>query len=93
MLNVFYFIGVAGLLSIITGTLLISSKPSLRRRYTYPLLLFGGVCLLIYSVYIRDTVFIILQAVYIVITIYGIIRLHHHIRKVSDKPIVKSKKK
>ncbi len=76
MINIFTIIAVIGLVSIIIGTLMISSKKSIRRRYTYPLLLLGGICLEIYSVYIGDLIFIVLQGVYILITIYGIVRIN-----------------
>lgn len=80
--NIFYFIAIIGLVSIISGTLMISGKKNIRRRYTYPLLLLGGVCLEIYSIYIKDLIFIILQAVYIIITIYGLIKINEkHLKK------------
>ena len=81
VIDFFKIIAIIGLISIISGTLLISSKRSIRRRYIYPLLLIGGICLEIYSIYIGDIIFIILQAVYILITIYGLIKLHEHKRK------------
>ena len=85
VINIYYIVAIVGLLSIISGTLLISSKPAVRRRYTYPLLLIGGICLEIYSIYIGDAIFIVLQAVYIVINIYGLIKIHHKYRNVGGK--------
>ncbi len=68
-------IGIAGLILIIIGTFLISRKKRIRRRKIYPFLLAGGICLAIYSIYIKDIIFIILQTAYILIVIYDIIKL------------------
>jgi len=76
MVNGFYIIAIVGLLSIILGTLLVSAKRRIRRRYIYPLLILGGVCLEIYSIYIGDTIFIILQGVFVLSSIYGLIKMH-----------------
>lgn len=75
-MNIFYTIAIIGLISIISGTFLLSLKKRMK-KIILPLLLIGGICLLIYSIYIQDTIFIILQSVYIIITIYGLIKLHH----------------
>jgi len=69
-------IAIIGLVSIIIGTLMIASKKSIRRKYTYPLLLLGGICLELYSIHIGDPIFIILQGVYILITIYGLVKIN-----------------
>ena len=76
VINTYSIIAIIGLLSIILGTSLISSKKTIRRRYTYPLLIVGGVCLEIYSLYINDLIFIILQAVFIISSIYGLIKIN-----------------
>ena len=76
VINAYSIIAIIGLLSIILGTSLISSKKTIRRRYTYPLLIIGGVCLEIYSIYINDLIFIILQAVFIISSIYGLIKIN-----------------
>jgi len=55
---------------------MISMKKKIRRRYTYPLLIIGGICLEIYSIYIQDPIFIILQGVFIISTIYGLIKIN-----------------
>ena len=78
VINVFYVVAIVGLLSIISGTLMISRKNKIRRRYTYPLLVVGGICLEIYSIYIKDTIFIILQGVFIITAIYGLIKINEH---------------
>ncbi len=77
-INIFQLIAVIGLLSIISGTLMISRKKRIRRRYTYPLLILGGIFLEIYSIYIRDLIFIILQGVFIISAIYGLIKINEH---------------
>ncbi len=81
MINIFYLIAIIGLLSIISGTLIISMKKKIRRRYTYPLLIIGGICLEIYSIYIQDKIFIILQGVFIVSSIYGLIKINEKHKK------------
>ncbi len=55
---------------------MISMKKKIRRRYTYPLLIIGGICLEIYSIYIQDPIFIILQGVFIISAIYGLIKIN-----------------
>jgi len=76
IIDIYKIIGILGLLFIIGGNFMISQKKRIRRRYTYPLLVIGGICLEIYSIYIGDTIFIVLQAVFIVVAIYGLIRVH-----------------
>jgi len=77
-------VAVIGLISIISGTFLVSSsKKHLRVKYIYPLLVLGGICLEIYSIHIGDLVFIILQGVFILSSIYGWIRLRKHIRSLK----------
>lgn len=79
--NIFYIIAIIGLLAIISGTFLIAGKRTVNRRYTYPLLILGGICLEIYSIYIQDVIFIILQAVFIISAITGLIKIHEKHRK------------
>ncbi len=74
--NIFHILAIIGLIAIIFGTFMVSMKKSIRRRYTYPLLILGGICLEIYSIYINDLVFIILQGVFIISSIYGLIRIN-----------------
>ena len=73
--NIFSIIAIIGLLSIISGTIVISMKKKIRRKYTYPFFIFGGICLEIYSIYIQDLIFIILQGVFIISSIYGLIKI------------------
>ncbi len=76
VINTFHIIAIIGLVAIILGTFMVSMKKRLRRRYTYPLLILGGICLEIYSIYINDLIFIILQGVFIISSIYGLIRIN-----------------
>jgi len=80
VITIFHIISIIGLISIILGTILISMRRKLQRRYTYPLLIIGGICLELYSIYIKDTIFIVLQGIFIISSIYGLIKLHeqHH---------------
>ncbi|MEK6757736.1 MAG: hypothetical protein AABX88_01280 [Nanoarchaeota archaeon] len=71
-LNIYYIIATIGLVFLITGIFFNTKKST--RKYTYPLLIIGGICLEIYSIYIKDTIFIILQTVYILVNIYGWIK-------------------
>ena len=54
---------------------MISLSERTKKKYIYLLLLIGGIGLLIYSIYINDLIFIILQTAYILIVIYDIIKL------------------
>lgn len=78
MVNIFNIIAIIGLLSIISGTLMISRKKKTRRIYVYPLLILGGVFLEIYSIYIQDLIFMILQGVFIISSVYGLIKINEH---------------
>ena len=75
-MNPYVLVAIFGLLSIIVGTSLVSSSLKVRRRYTYPLLILGGVFLLVYSIHLNDLIFIILQSVFIVSSIVGLIRIN-----------------
>ena len=76
VINTFHILAIIGLVAIISGTFMVSMKKSIRRRYTYPLLILGGICLELYSIYINDLIFIILQGVFIISSIYGLIRIN-----------------
>ncbi len=86
MITPIQIISIVGLVVIIAGTSLVSSSLRIRRRYTYPLLILGGICLLVYSINLKDTIFIILQAVFIVASIVGLIRINEkHLRNEIKK--------
>ena len=74
---IYRIIAIIGLILIISGTLLISAKKKrVKRRYIYPLLIAGGICLEIYSIHIGDTIFIILQGIFIISSILGLIKIN-----------------
>ena len=73
--NIFYLMAIIGLVSIIIGTFMISQGKRVKREKIYSLLLVGAFFLTIYSFYIKDLIFIILQISYILIVIYDIIKL------------------
>ncbi|MCK4650372.1 hypothetical protein KAT36_04025 [Candidatus Pacearchaeota archaeon] len=70
-INIFTIIATIGLLSISIGVSTILSK-----KYSYLLLILGGICLEVYSIYIGDLIFIVLQGVFIVSSIYGLIKMN-----------------
>ena len=76
MIDVFKIVAIIGLISIIIGNLMIYRKKPIRRRFTYPFLIIGGICLEIYSIHIGDLIFIILQGVFIIASIYGLIKIN-----------------
>jgi len=79
--NLYTLIAVLGIIFIILGTSLVSSKKSIRRRYTYPFLILGGILLEIYSISIKDPIFIVLQGIFILSSIIGLIKINEHRRK------------
>ena len=81
---IYKIVAILGLIFIIIGTLLVSSKKRFRKRYIYPFLIIGGICLEIYSIYINDLIFIILQGIFIITSIFGLIKYHEHKYKKWD---------
>ena len=75
IINFYKIIAIIGLVSIIVGTFMISLSGRTKRKYIYPLLLIGGAGLFVYSIYINDLIFIILQTAYILVVIFDIIKL------------------
>lgn len=73
-------IGISGLVLIIIGNLTIYQNKIIRRKYTYPLLIAGGVCMTIYSFYLGDKIFIVLQIAFILAAIYGLIKIHQRVK-------------
>lgn len=61
MINIYKIIGIAGLVLICIAMIVKDRKT--RDKLSF----FGGVGLLIYSIYLKDVIFIILQCVYIVV--------------------------
>ena len=73
-LNIYNLISITGLILIIFGVLLGPSKKNIRRKYAYLFLIIGGIFLEIYSIYIKDIIFIILQAFFTLSAIYGLVK-------------------
>lgn len=61
MFNLYKFTGVIGLLLICTAMVVKD------RKTRNILAFFGGIGLLIYSIYLKDLIFVILQSVYIIV--------------------------
>ena len=75
MIDVFKLIGAAGLLLISVG---IVTKKRKRQDALY---IIGGVCLEIYSIYIGDVIFIILQIIFTLAAIYDFVKVQ--MKKIS----------
>ncbi len=75
------FFGIVGLIFIIAGNLTIYRNKITRKKYTYPLLILGGLFLLFYSLIIKDFIFIILQSFFVLASIYGLIKIKHKNKK------------
>lgn len=73
-------IGIIGLILIIIGNLTIYQTKTIRRKYTYPLLILGGICMFIYSFILKDKIFLSLQFFYILASVYGLIKIHKRIK-------------
>jgi len=74
-------LGILGLILIIIGNITIYKSKSIRKKYTYPLLILGGIFLTAYSTLIENTIFIILQIIFIITSIYGLIKINGRIKK------------
>lgn len=68
-MNIFKIIGGLGLLLISAG---IVTK---NRRAQDTLYILGGICLEVYSIYLRDVIFIILQIIFTLAAIYDLLKL------------------
>jgi len=77
MINFIFFkvIGAIGLLLKCTG--MIVRKRFIRDDYS----ILGGICLLIYSVYLKDIIFIILQAIYIIVVSFDFYKERKKLKK------------
>ncbi len=68
MLNIFKIIGIIGLIFICIGMLV--KNRGTRDKFSFV----GGVGLLTYSIYLGDTIFILLQVMYTLIIVFDFIR-------------------
>ncbi|MCH7850134.1 MAG: hypothetical protein IH845_00645 [Nanoarchaeota archaeon] len=66
MIEIFKVIGIIGLMLIIYGIIL------RKRKNSDMFFIAGGVCLEIYSIYIGDMIFMILEGVFILASIYDL---------------------
>lgn len=73
-------IGVIGLLILIVGTILVSSKKKKKEIKVYTLYIIGGICLFIYSFQLGDIIFITLQGIFILSAVYGLIKINKKIK-------------
>jgi len=78
VINIYNLSGIFGLLLIIFGNFKISNKLKDRKKYVYPSFILGGILLIIYSIYIKNTIFIILQIVFVIVSVYNL-------NKISNK--------
>ncbi len=69
-INIFKLIGALGLIMISVGLLL------KKRVHQDVLYILGGICLEMYSLYLRDTVFIVLQIVFVVNSTLDLFRVY-----------------
>ena len=69
-LNFFKIIGALGLLLISAGLLVKDRK---RQNILY---IIGGISLEVYSVYLKDTIFIVLQIIFTISAIYDLLKLN-----------------
>jgi hypothetical protein len=67
-MNIYRVFGIVGLILICAG--LVSRK----KTQMYGLDILGGICLGIYSIYLRDAIFITLQAVFTFVAIYEFVK-------------------
>lgn len=65
-LDLFKLIGILGLLLISAGVIITA------RKKEDTLFIFGGLCLAVYSIYIQDVIFIVLQIVFIASAVYNL---------------------
>ena len=68
--------GILGLILIIAGNFTIYKPIKIRRRYTYSLLILGGVFLAVYSIIVKDLIFILLEVIFVAVSVYGYMRIH-----------------
>ncbi len=69
ILEIFKIIGALGLIIVIIGIFV------KKRKNQAILFTLGGICLEIYSIYIQDIIFIVLQFCFIIAAIYELIKL------------------
>jgi hypothetical protein len=74
-MNIYIIIGAIGLVTITLGVI------NNNRRTENILYIIGGICLAIYSIYLKNTIFTILQIVFTIAAIYNIIKIKSNKKK------------
>lgn len=74
-------IGICGLVLIILGNLTVYQSKKIRRKFTYPLFILGGIFLAVYSFILNDLIFIVLQIVFVLASFYGWFKINKRINK------------
>jgi len=64
MVSIYYLSGILGLILIIFGVI------AKKRKQEHKFFAIGGICLIIYSISIKDTIFIILEIIFTLTSIY-----------------------
>lgn len=73
MVSGFEMSGILGLICITISVLILKNK---YKKQKYIILIIGGILLEVYSISLRNLIFIILQAVFVLASIYGLIELY-----------------
>ena len=79
-LNLFKLFAILGLICIIVGISLVKQS---QKRKQYILFIIGGIFLEVYSIYIKDLIFIILQLAFIISAIFEFSMLYSRARKLE----------
>ena len=79
-LNLFKLSAIIGLICIIVGISLVKPR---QKRTQFTLLIIGGLLLEVYSIYIQDLIFIILQAAFTISAIFELSMLFKRARKLE----------
>jgi len=77
VMNIFETIGILGLLLIIFGNLKTSDKIKNRKKYVYPSFILGGILLTVYSIYLKNVIFIVLQTVFVLVSVYNLNKIRN----------------
>ena len=75
MVSIFKIIGALGIILIVMGIII------KKRKIQDIFFIFGGICLEIYSIYINDLIFIILQIIFILAAVYDFIKVQFFKKK------------
>ncbi len=79
--GLFSLIGILGLLLISYGVMITA------RKKEDTLFILGGLCLTVYSIYIQDMIFVLLQIVFIVSAVYNLNKTIKEEKKAKEKSL------